>query len=64
MNKYTYNFVWVFGFFLSLGWAIYTIFSSWGTACFSFFNTYSTILVLLFNLIWSNFIKYEENGLE
>lgn len=58
MEKQTYNLIWAFGFFLSLGWTLYAIFSSWGTACFSFFKTYSTILVLLFNLIWNNFVRY------
>jgi len=62
MEKYTYNLVWVFGFFLSLSWTVYTLFSSWGTQCFSLFKTYATISILLLNLIWSNFIKFEKEG--
>ena len=57
MNKNTYNFVWVFGFLMSLLRTIYIIFSNLPTICFNMFKTYVTIIVLLFNLIWSNFIK-------
>ncbi|OGY48252.1 MAG: hypothetical protein A3D39_00105 [Candidatus Buchananbacteria bacterium RIFCSPHIGHO2_02_FULL_39_17] len=57
MEKYIYKLIWTYSFFISLAWTIYTIFSSWGTNCFDMKNSYITIIVLLFELIWSNFIK-------
>ncbi len=63
MKKYTYNFIWTFGFLMSLAWTLYTIFSNWGTSCFSFFKTYTTIIILILNLVWSNFVKSEKGDL-
>lgn len=57
MEKYTYNIIGTSSFLISLAWTIYTIFSSWGTSCFNMQNSYITIIVLLFEIIWSNFIK-------
>lgn len=59
MDKFTYDLIWTFGMFLSLLWTVYTLFSTWSTSCFSLLKAYSTILLLGFNMIWSNFIKYE-----
>jgi len=43
-------------FWLGIAWVIFTIMSNYGTTCFNMFYAYITILVLLSDMIWSNFI--------
>ncbi len=57
MEKYIYNVVSAILLLTSILWVVYLIIASWGTSCFNFFDSYATIVVMLLEIIWSNFIK-------
>ena len=60
MNRFTYNFISVILLMASILWVVYLIVSSFGTECFNLFDSYATIIVMLTEIIWSNFIKSKD----
>lgn len=61
MNKFTYDFISAILLFVSIFWVVFLVISSFGTKCFNLFDSYATIIVMLIEIIWSNFIKYGNN---
>tara|TARA_Y100000031_G_C8145109_1_gene349552 strand:- start:38 stop:226 length:189 start_codon:yes stop_codon:yes gene_type:complete len=57
MNRFTYNLISAILLLTSILWVVYIVVSSWGTKCFNLFDSYATIIILLLEIIWSNFIK-------
>lgn len=62
MDRFTYNLVSVILLIASILWVVYLVISSWGTECFNLFDSYATIIVMLLQIIWSNFIKIKNKA--
>ena len=57
MERFTYNLVSAILLLASILWVVYLIAASWGTQCFNLFDSYATIIIMLVEIVWSNFIK-------
>ena len=62
MERYIYNLVSAILLLTSILWVVYLVVASWGTRCFNLFDSYATIIIMLLEIIWSNFIKNRDSA--